>query len=827
MESILKDLRQAGRIYWRSPGPTLAAILTLALGIGANTAIFSAVNSILLRPLPYQDPDQLVMFWEFVPNVGPPFLPITGANFHEWKAQERVVASMAGFRIASRSNGRAKLLSTERDSVRVNTILISADFLDVLQVEPFLGRGFSAGEDQPGAARAAIVSYSLWNSFFGADREVLGRVIQIDGASYQIIGVLPAGFYFPPPVQAFGSVHEHAGEVFVPYYVDPNDQGPSRSIRAVARLREGMTIERALPQLQPVADRLHQENETSNPEGLKPVLLPLHGQAVEQSRPRLAVLQAVVGLILLIACVNVANLVLARGASRRREFALRAALGAARGRLARMLMTECLLLSFAGGALGVGVAWLALAPLSRLGASHIPRLGAVEIDFSVLAFTLFLTVLTALAFGLLPALQGSRLSLVQALRAGRGAGGNEGKSRFYSQALVISEVALAIIPLVGAGLMLHSFWLAQQAEVGFEPQGTLSVQLALPEQRYPDPHSIQRFYQRLLGDLQSLPGVEQGGAVTLLPFSGGRAGGILWVEGRPKPDQQSEINYGADFRWIMPGYLETLHIPLIEGRAFNQSDRADSQPVAIVDERLAKRIWPQGDVLGARLTWGDESVWRTVVGVAGAIQYQDLNPQADAPGLIYLPQDQEPHPGLNMVLRVEDGNPAGLAPAIRRQVAHIDAELPVELRTLESYVEEAQQGQRSPAILLGTLAALALALAAVGLYGVLSYLARQRRQEIGIRLALGATRQRILRLMMSQTAWMVLIGLALGLAGAVALSRYLASQYLSGILFGITPLDPLSYLGAVLLFLLIAALASYLPARRALGVDPSVSLRAE
>ena len=825
MESVFQDLRYALRAQLRSPGVTLAAVLTLALGIGANTAIFSAVHSILVRSLPYKDPQQLVMFWEGATVFNVPFVPITGGNFHEWKRQEGVFSGMAGFRIRSRSNGRAMLLSTEQDSIRVNGLMISANFLEVLGVAPLMGRGFTAGEDEPGAGQVALLSYSLWNSHFGADSQVMGRIVRLNGTPREIIGVLPAGFFFPPPVQFIGSVAEHAAEIFVPYWIDPNDQR-IRVIRSLARLREGVSIEQAVRDLQPVADRLVEKYPDSSAEGLKPVLLPLHGQAVEQSRSRLLALQGAVGLILLIACVNVANLVLARSAARRRELALRAALGADRRRIVRMLVTENLLLAFAGGVLGLILASAAMAPLASLGASHVPRLGPVAVDTAVLIFSLFLTILTALIFGLVPALQASRKSLADSLRAGRGASGGSGASHFYRRALVISEVALAMIPLIGAGLMLRSLWMAQQAEVGFEAQGVVSVQMQLPEQRYPDNDSVKQFYERLQRGLESLPGVEESGAVSLLPFSGGRTGGVFVIQGRPRPGKDNRANQTGDFRWVLPGYFETLKIPLLEGRLFNHSDRADAPPRALVDETLAQRLWPKGGVLGAQLTWGDETVWRTVVGVVGTIQYQNLRPQPEVQGIVYLPQAQEPQRGLSVVLRTS-GPPASLSAPVRRQVAGLDAELPVELRTLQSYLHEAQDGQRSPAILLGILAALALLLAAVGLYGILSFLARQRSQEIGIRVALGADRQEILRLMMSQTAWIVLIGLVAGLAGAAALSRYLALQYLSGILFGISPFDLTTYLGVTLLFLAIAVLASYLPARRALSVDPSTSLRTE
>lgn len=817
MDALIRDLRFTFRMLLKSRGFTAVVVITLALGIGANTAIFSIVNAVLLRPLPYADPDRLVMFWETFPQLGRDYIPITPGGLFDYRERNRVFSGMAGFRIRSKSNNRPVTLTGEQSPQSLNGIACTSNLFEVLGVRPMLGRVFFEGEDRPGADPVVVITHGSWLKFFGGDRGVVGRRLRLDGVAHEIVGVLPPGVFFPPPINLRGSVREYAGEVFIPYPFLPDDRR-IRTVRTVARLKDSVSIPQATASLAPIAAALEKEYPDSHAAGMAPVLLPLHGQAVNHSRSTLLILLSAVGLILLIACVNVANLFMARISARHQEVAIRVAMGAGRGAVVRQLLLESLTLSFLGGTAGVLLAALSLKALVNVSASYIPKLGPVSIDGAVLAYTLALTVATGLFFGLAPAVRASRPDLNEALKeGGRGRTGGRASQRFQ-KSLIVSEVALAVVLLVGAGLLIRSLWLLQETPLGFAPDGVVTVNARPPESKYPDPQKISAFYERLLEEMTFLPQVQRVGATSQLPLGGGLYGGNFLIEDRPATGADAAARTAA-YRIVSPGYLETLKIHLLQGRGFGEQDRADSRPVALIDRLLADRHWPEGDWAASRVRIHDGGAWRAIVGVVESIKHED--PRSETQGIIYIPLAQSPTRFMTLMART-DMDPQQLAAAAGQRLREFDPDVALDVRTLSSYVIDAQSGIRTPAILLTAFAGLALVLAIVGLYGVMSYLVGRRTREIGIHMALGACRMDILKRVASQTTILVGLGIALGVAGAFALSRLLTSA-----LYGVSPGDPATYLAVAILFAVVASISGYLPARRASRVKPIDALRTE
>ncbi len=806
-EDMFQDLSFGLRMLLKNPGFTLVAVLTLALGIGANTAIFSVVNALILRPLPYPGSERLVWVEEVSKKTNTS-QPAWGAHFLDWQEHSQTLESIAA------QDGGTRTLTGAGEPERVEVGQVSASFLALFGVQPHPGgRNFTAAEDKPGGERVAILSHSLWQRRYNNDQSIVGRSVTLNDANFTVIGVTPANYrYFPN------------FDVWVPLALDPVAQlvGETRYYgTTVARLKPGVSIERAQAEM----DTLSQRYEMTRPEGKARIdsrtrLVPLREHFLGDTRRPLLVLLGAVGLVLLIACANVANLLLAHAGAREKELAIRGALGASRLRLARQMLTECLLLAMAGSAAGLLLAyWLTglLGSFNSTGAlGEMGRVAAITIDRQVLGFTLLITLATGLLFGLLPALRLSRTDLNVSLKEGGRGGGFHGRG--LRNALMVSEVALAIVLLVGAGLLIRSFINLLNVDPGYRAENLLTARLALPP-RYRDNSQRAHFYEQILQRLAAVPGVTSVGATTHLPLTSYNMGSTLRVEGRSL--QAGENPPAAPIARVSPDYFRTMGISLRAGRLINDGDTQGAPSVALLSETLASRLFPNEDPLGKRLSIGGSGAeLTTVIGVASDIRYTGLDGGIEQ--AVYLSYRQLPRSGMAVVLRgaVE---PASLAPALRNAVREIDPALPVyDVMTMNERLSNSVAARRFNLLLLGGFAALALLLAGVGVYGVSSYLATQRTREIGIRMALGAQRADVTRLFIKQGMTLVMLGLALGALGAFALTRLMTS-----LLFNVGANDPLTFACVALLLSLIALAACYLPARRAARVDPLASLRCE
>jgi putative ABC transport system permease protein len=803
-DEMFQDLRFGLRMLLKHPGFTSVAVLTLALGIGANTAIFSIVNAVILRPLPYPDPERLVWIEE-VSKQSNTAQDAWGGHFLDWQEHSQTLEGITQIDFTTLT------LSGAGESERIEAGLVSADFMQIFGVQPLMaGRNFTALEDKPGGERVAILSHELWQRRFNGDRDIVGRSVTLNDASYTVIGVTPESFRF-----------FYRFDVWVPLALDPQRElaGTTRSYQTtVARLKPGVSLEQARVEL----DSLQQRYETTRPEGRARIdcrtqLVPLHEHLLGDKRRPMLILLGAVGLVLLIACANVANLLLARAATREKELAIRGALGAGRLRLARQLLTECLLLVIAGGAAGLLLAtWLiglfgTLTPTSTLG--ELGRVAAITIDLNVLGFTSLITLLTGLLFGLLPALKLSRTDLNLTLKeTGRG-GSFHGRG--LRSALMVSEVALAIVLLVGAGLLVRSFFNLIYVDPGYRADNMLTARISLPP-RYRDNSQRVQFYERILQRLAVLPGVTAVGATSHLPLINYNMSSTLRVEGRsPAPGEREPT---APVARVNPDYFRTMGIGLRAGRLIEEGDTQDAPAVALLSETLARRLFPTEDPIGKRLSLGGLGV--TIVGVVGDIRYSGLDGEIEQ--AVYLSYRQLPRSGMALVLRGV-AEPSNLASALRNVVREIDPALPVyEVMTMNERISNSTAERRFILMILGSFAALALLLAGVGVYGVVSYLVTQRTQEVGIRMALGANRADLLLLFIKQGMGIVSLGVAMGLAGALGLTRVMRS-----LLFGVSATDPLTFVAVALLLSLIALVACYLPARRASRIDPLIALRHE
>jgi putative ABC transport system permease protein len=805
MDTLLQDVRYAFRMLAKNPGFAAIATLTLALGIGANTAIFSVVNAVLLRPLPYRDPARLVLMNEETKQL--PGMSVAYPTYLDWRNRNRSFE-----RISAVQPAQFTLSGVDRPE-RLGGWNISADFFATLGVTPLLGRDFSAQDDKPGAPAVAILSNGLWKRRFGSDPSIVGRALTLSGRSVTVIGVLSPDFRF-----YYGDA-----ELFLPLGANADsmmsrDDHPG--IYVVGRLRPGATLGSARADMDTIARRLEQQHPETNT-GCRVAVKSLAEDVVSILRPVLLVLAAAVGFVLLIACANVANLLLARASTREKEIAIRRALGASRMRVLRQVLTESAFLSLAGGALGlILAAWLTDVLLALVPAS-LPRMDEVRLDGAVLGFTLVLSLLTGLVFGVAPAWQASRSDVLEPLKeATRGSTAGRGQQRFRS-ILVVSEVALALVLLAGAGLMARSFLRLQQVDPGFRPDHLLSAQLVLPRTKYPDAAHIVNFSEELVAHVATLPGVVSAGLVNPLPLTQEGWQTDFWVDGRPVPARGEAPN--SDYHVVSGDYFKAMGIPLLHGRPFDDSDRKDSPPVVLVNETLARRYWPDQDAVGRRMRTGslaDPGPWLTVVGVVGDIKQYGLD--QDQKTQYYRPQRQLPLLQMSLVVRTA-GDPEAMTASLRQAVESVDADQPIyNIRTMEGWLSDTTAPRRLSLLLLGAFAATALLLAAVGIYGVLAYSVTQRTHEIGIRMALGARRSDVLIMVFRQGLRLVLVGAALGVAAAVALTRLMSS-----LLFGVSPTDPPT-LGLVCLVLVgTALLACLVPARRASGVDPMIALRCE
>jgi putative ABC transport system permease protein len=814
METILQDLRYGVRMLIKTPSFSIVAVIALALGIGANTAIFSVVNAVLLKPLPFTDADKLMMVWETDSSRGQLRGSASYPNFADWRDQNHVFEHMAAY------HGNDFIMTGRGDSTRLQGAVVNADLFTLLGVSPVLGRGFLPDEDKPGdTGRVVLLSYELFQKRFGSDPNAVGQSMVLDGKTYTIVGVMPQSFQFP--------IQNDPVELWTTVAIDREGKEPITDMRGahflavIGRLKPGVLIDQARAEMTSIGARLEQQYPDKNLHhsvGIQPALEALVGDV----RPTLLILLGAVGCVLLIACANVANLLLARAMTRHKEMAIRTALGASRARVVRQLLTESLLLSLAGGALGLVVAvwWSDL--LVAMGKQDIPRALQVGIDWRVLGFTLGVSLLTGILFGLVPALHSSKTELTETLKEGARGGSGEGARRNRVRSvLVVSELAIAVILLVGAGLLIQSLWRLRQVSPGFNSQNVLTFVVGVPEVKYPTAKQSQ-FYHDLVARLEALPGVVSAGAVIPLPLNGDRFSISFEVEGRPvaKGDQPS-----ADFFVIAPGYFKTMGIPLIKGRDFTDRDDKKGPPVVIVNEAFARKHFPNEDPVGKRIKPGistdeDKPVMREIIGVAADVKNRNLSSEMRTG--YFLPTAQMPFNQMTVVLKTTN-DPHSLITAVQREVVAMDKELPVfNIKTMEEYISASVAAPRFNTTLLAIFAAVALVLTIVGLYGVMSYSVAQRTNEIGIRMALGAQTSDVLRLIVSQGFKLVVVGLVLGLIVAFALMRLIAS-----LLFGVTTKDPVTFAAVAILLTVVALLACYIPARRAARVDPMEALHYE
>ena len=796
LEDLWWDGRYAARSLRKSPGFSAVAILTLALGIGASTAMFTLVNSILLRPLDYPQPERLVALWERRP-VGEERNVVSPRNFFAWREQAGSFAGLAA------TWDWLQNLTGGGEAEQVRAKATTGSFFSVLGVGAQLGRTYREGEEE---AAVVVLGHHLWRRRFGGDPAVVGRTVAIDGRDRTVVGVMPADF---------PSVGTRA-DLWVPVRLSPEAGG--RTLQVVGRLHPGTTLEEARREMSAIGRRLAERYPASNA-GWGVTLVPMHEQVTGDVRPALLVLLGAVGLLLLIACANVANLLLGRAAVRRREMAVRLSLGATRARLVRQTLTECLVLAGGAGLLGLGLAVWSTRTLVRLlpPGLALPRLDEVRVDERVLGFALGVSLLTGVLFGITPALSGSAVRLAQTLRE-TARGTTRGRSRIR-KALVVVEVALAVVLLVGAGLLGRSLQRLLEVDTGVRPEQVLTMRLWLSGPQYQEAAALQRFMARLLPRLRDLPGARSVGAEMYLPLTGERLGHSFHRADRPRPREGERLS--THIRAIAGDYFATMGIPLLRGRAFAARDHARAPPVAVINQELARRHFPGEDPIGKRVdyVWSD-TLSAEIVGVVGSVR--EMGPGAEPSPAIYRPYAQMPTPRVALVIR-SAGDPLTLAAAAATAVREIDPGQPVaEIRTMEEVVSATVVRPRLNLYLLGGFAGMALLLAALGLYGVVSHSVTQRSQEIGVRIALGARPGHVLRLVVREGMRLTVLGLLIGLGAALAATRVMAS-----LLFGVSVTDPLTLAGVTAFAAAVALLASYLPARRATRVDPAVTLRAE
>jgi len=802
--SLLRDVRFALRTLLRRPGFTAAAAVTLALGIGANTAIFSAVRVALIRPLPYPEPERLAMIWELSPRQEPNV--VNSGNFLAWQERNRSFDSMAAYAI-TRAN-----LAGQGAPERVRFGIFTTDLLRTLGVSPLHGRDVEAGDSLPGGQGVVLLSEGYWRRRFGADPEVIGRGLTLNGKAVTVVGVAPR-LTLPRSLDESTDV-----DVWSPLPISERTRtAGGRWLQVVGRLRDGVALEQAGAELETLMAELQRERPDVNARWGVSVAA-FHADLVKDVRGALLALMGAVGLLLLIACVNVAGLMLAQALAREREIAVRSALGAGAGRLARQLLTESLVLAALGTGLGLPLGSWMLRGLLALLPGELPLVGEASLDSSVLAFTLAAAVLSAIGFGLVPALRVARPNLVEALKEGGHTSGAGRRRRSLRDALVVAEVAIALVLLVGAGLTVRSFQRLSGVNPGFDPNGALTLQVSLPSASYSDGASQTRYFERALDQLAALPGAESAGVISWRPLGTGSRTSY-WPLDRPTPPPGEELVAGV--RVIDGDLLEALRIPLLRGRRFSHTDSAEAPRVVLVNQGLAADLWPDQDPVGQHVAmwWGDD-IEAEVVGVVGDVRLRTLD--TDPGHTLYWPQAQLPDGGMTLVLRTSVP-PTELATSARNAVASVDPEVPVaQVETMEQVVSASLGSPRFLLILLGAFAVTAALLAAVGLYGVLAYTVTQRRAELGVRMALGAGGPDVVRLVLRHGMALALTGVALGLPAALLLSRFLESQ-----LFEVSAADPLAYASVSVLLLVIAAVATLVPAWRAARVDPLQALRAE
>jgi len=812
MESLWRDLRYGVRMLVRTPSFTIISVSVLALGIAAGTAIFSVVNAVLLRPFPYVEPDRLLLVQESLPKLNLKTSAVSAAEYWDYKEANQVFSNIACYTTQSFN------LTGQGEATRIHVARISPSLIQILGIAPKIGRSFTEEEDKPGANAVVLISERLWRTRFGSDSGIEGKSLKLDEKLYSVIGVMPASFQFPSTDNTFSE----SVDLWVPMAMtDEERKGRANSFDygVVGRLKPGITVEQARADIQSVAERMQQEypNIYKGNIEIAASVIGLEQEIVQPVRTVLLVLFAAVGLVLLVGCANVANLLLARSQTRIKEIAIRTAVGASTRRLVRQLLTESVLLSVLGGGLGLLLASWAVDLIVRFGPGNLPRLTEVNLDVRVLFFTLGISVLTGVIFGLAPAIQCSRIDLNESLKesGGRNSGGLASKR--MRGALIVFESASALVLLIGAGLLIDSFVRLLRVPPGFDPDGAVIARTSMPAERYPKVEIGKAMYRRALAEIGSLPGVEAVSVASNLPLADGWTIGFR-IEGE---DQSTYHNSGNT--WVSNDYFRAMGIHLLSGRAFNDGDREGGVPVVVINQTFARKFWPGEDPLGKRIRWGGWGVeWLTVVGIVADIRASSL--EAEPAPSSYMPIFQIPRTRREVVFIARtSGNPDALIPLIRERLRGIDAELPVyDVRTMTSVISESVEQRRFAMVLISIFAGVALLLASVGLYAVMSNLVAQRTREIGIRLALGARRIDVLNLVLRQGGLLTLIGIALGLLCSFALTRTIKS-----LLFGVSATEPIVFLVIPLLLAAVALMACLVPARRATKVDPMVALRYE
>jgi putative ABC transport system permease protein len=795
MGSALQDVRYALRIFAKNPAFTIVAVLTLALGIGANTAIFSVVNGVLLRPLPFRNADRLVVVGESNPKVSTEHFPASYLNFTDWQQLNHVFDYVAAYR------NRTMTLIGKGEPQRLTGVGVASSFFPLLSADAYLGRTLTPDDEKAEGSNVVVISYGLWERLFGGDKAALGQILVLENVPRTIVGVMPRGFRFLndadffTPIDVSGQIRQVRG---------------IRFLRVIARLKPGLTLPRAQADMDVVAQGLAKEYPKYD-QGWGVAVDGLQDSIVGRVRQGLLVLFGTVGFVLLIACANVANLFLARGASRQKEMAIRAALGAGRSRVIRLLLTEAFLLALASGGVAMIFSLWSIDALRALSPASLPRLDEIRVDAPVFGFTFLITLLTGFLFGLVPARQASRVDLQEALReSGRAIAGGR---HYLRRLLMVSEVALSLILLVGAGLLGRSFVRLLSVNPGFQAVGLISLDLRLPQYKYAQDSQQANFFRELLERAQALPGVRSVALTSALPLSGNESKNSIGIEGKA-----SEEAVWVTFLLVSPDYFRTMGIPLLQGRAFTGQDVKSAHAVALINEGMARKYWPEGDAVGKHLLLGKEGT--LIVGVVGNVK--DMGLAAPDTPQTYLPFWQQPVPWATVVARA-DGDPLTLVAPLRAIVQSLDKNQPVEhIQTMQDLLSRSVAQPRIIALLLSAFSLLSLVLVAVGIYGVVSYSVSQRTHEIGIRMALGAERSNVFALVLTDAVKSTLLGVGIGLLGAFLLTRVLV-----GLLFGITTTDPFTVTAVTAFLIGIALLASYLPARRATRVDPIVALRQE
>lgn len=821
MQNLWQDIRYGLRTLAKNPGFTAIAVVTLALGIGANTAIFSVVNTVLLRPLPFQQPDRLVDIWHTPPQASFPGIPtftVSPANFLDWRSQSQSFEGMSAYGF-----GQYTLTGTGRPEA-FRMVAATNGFFAILRAEPLLGRTFFPDEDSPGREHEVILSYKLWRSRFGGDRDIVGKNISLNEQPFTVVGVMRPDFEFPISVDP----------AFSPQMWKPmgwTDQ--ERAVRdnhnwgVIARLKSGVTLQQARAELDSISNQLAQQHPGDN-KGWGATAIPLREDLVADVRPACLILLGAVALVLLIACANVANLLLAKALSRRKEIAIRAALGASRYRLLQQSISETLLMSLAGGALGLIFAHYGVQLIVRFLAQQLPRSTEIGLDGWVLGFTLGISLLTGIAVGLLSALRLAKNEVSESLKQGLGRSSSDSGGARTRSILVVSEVALSLMLLIGAGLLIRSLSVLRHVNPGFDPSQLLTLDVSIPSSKFSTPAQQATFFDRVLRQVRALPGVQSAGLVDSLPLSGGGSHQPISVEGRPVVAMADQPE--VDVRLISPGYLSAMHIALLSGRDLNDSDVEGRPAAVLISQSMAKLFWPNESPIGKHLTqYFFRDVPRVVVGVVGDVKLDALNETRPVPTLYtslaqVTPSTGETWRSFGMSLTVRtSGDPLNVVPMITNSVREVDTEVPLlNIRTMDESVSASLSPQRFTMLLLAAFAGTALLLAAAGIYGVMAYVVTRRTREIGVRMALGAAAGDVFRLVIGQGMWTTVIGLAIGIAGSIALARTMQS-----LLFGVRPTDPMTLVGVVLLLGAVSFLACWIPARRAMRVDPLVALRDE